>query len=181
MVTIRRGNLMLFLMRHDMPMIRSAVLGAFLALAPLAAAADCAPDKALLRLPDGRTLSFGIEVADDDASRAQGLMYRREVPQGRGMLFVYDRPQRVSFWMRNTLVPLDMLFFDQRGVLRHIHHKARPLDETAVPGAAIGDPDPDRLMVLEIAGGEAARLHLTPGAQLAHPALPQAQAAWPCP
>lgn len=96
------------------------------------------------------------------------------------MLFVYPEPQPVSFWMRNTLIPLDLIFFDETGVIRHIHRNARPLDETPIPGAAIGDPRPDRLMVLEIAGGEAARLGLAAGQQLAHPALDRAGAAWPC-
>ncbi|WP_411839383.1 DUF192 domain-containing protein [Paracoccus sp. ME4] len=142
--------------------------------------AECRDDRTLIRLSDDRALSFATELADTEALRARGLMFRRDLPAGTGMLFVYPRPQPVSFWMRNTLIPLDMVFADARGVIRHIHANARPLDETPVPGAAVGDPDRDRLLVLEIAGGEAARLGLRAGQVLAHPDVPQETAAWPC-
>ncbi|MDN5568319.1 MAG: DUF192 domain-containing protein [Paracoccus sp. (in: a-proteobacteria)] len=134
----------------------------------------------MIRLSDSDQLSFRIEVADTPDARAQGLMYRKQVPANTGMLFIYERPQPVSFWMRNTLVPLDMIFLDQAGVIRHIHPNARPLDESPVPGAAIGDPHPERLMVLEIAGGEADRLGLKEGQSLAHPAINPKNAAFPC-
>lgn len=145
-----------------------------------ALAADCAPGTAILVTPQGSRVSVSVEIADDPAERAQGLMGRQDLPSGQGMLFVYASPQPVSFWMKNTLVPLDMLFFDTRGVLRHVHPQARPLDLTPIPGAASGDPRPDRLIVLEIAGGEAARQGLVPGTVLSHPAVPQGTAARPC-
>ena len=63
------------------------------------------------------------------------------------MLFVYETPRPASFWMKDTLIPLDMLFFDAAGRLRHVHPQATPLDLTPIPGAAPGDPDPDRLIV----------------------------------
>lgn len=121
-----------------------------------------------------------VEVADDDASRAQGLMFRRELPALQGMLFIYDRPQPVSFWMRNTLISLDILFMDETGVIRHIHPEAQPLDETPIPGADPADPTPLRKMVLEIGGGEAERLGLEPGLAMAHPAISPSHAALPC-
>jgi len=73
-------------------------------------------------------------VADDAAERAQGLMFREAMPLSSGMLFVYGRPQRVSFWMRNTLIPLDMIFADARGVVTRVHAEAVPLDETPIDG-----------------------------------------------
>ncbi|MCF3972261.1 DUF192 domain-containing protein [Paracoccus salsus] len=123
---------------------------------------------------------FTVEVADDADERARGLMFRRDLAAGQGMLFIYDTPRKVSFWMRNTLIPLDLIFMDSRGVIRHIHPMATPLDETPIPGAADGDSQPERLMVLEIAGGEAARLGLAPGQAMAYPRLDRGQAAWPC-
>ena len=80
----------------------------------------------------------------------------------------------------NTLIALDMIFIDARGEVRHVHSMARPLDETPIPGAAPTDPAPERLMVLEVAGGEAARLGIVPGMALSHPRLPQAGALAPC-
>lgn len=140
---------------------------------------SCKMDEARFQTDNG-WLSVSVELADDPQERAQGLMFRRELDEGHGMLFVYEQPQPASFWMRNTLIPLDIIFMDATGTIRHIHENARPLDETPIPGAAIGDPDPLRLMVLEIGGGEARRLGLRPGQAMAHPLLPQEQAAIPC-
>lgn len=144
-----------------------------------AQAASCSVDQALFQ---GRstTVQVPVEIADTAEERARGLMFRRDLPAGQGMLFIYEAPQPVSFWMRNTLIALDMIFIDPRGEVRHVHSMARPLDETAIPGAAPGDPAPDRLMVLEVPGGDAARLGIVPGMVLSHPRLPQATALAPC-
>ena len=141
--------------------------------------ASCKPDQAQF-LGLGRAVGVAVEIADDPSKRARGLMYRRELPPGQGMLFVYEHPQPVSFWMRNTLIPLDMIFIDARGEVRHVHPMARPLDETPIPGAAADDPSPERLMVLEVRGGDAARLGIVPGMALSHPLLPQGAALAPC-
>lgn len=138
-----------------------------------AAAAACAPDVADLRAGDALT-QFRVEVADDPGERAQGLMFRESMPRFAGMLFVYDDPQPVSFWMKNTLIPLDMLFFDASGRLVAIHENAVPGDLTAIPG---GDAVQ---FVLEINGGAAGALGLAPGAVLRHPAIDPATAAWAC-
>ena len=163
-------------------MKRAAALAALalVVTGSVAQAASCAPDAAILLTPDGREQRVTVEIADDAAERAQGLMYRKSLPPDHGMLFVYQSPQPTSFWMKNTLIPLDILFFDARGVLRHVHSRARPLDLTALPGALPGDPDPNRMFVLELAGGEAARKGLVPGTALGHPAVPQGDAARPC-
>ena len=144
-----------------------------------ALAAACQTDRAQF-LGRGQSVSLSVEIADDPAERARGLMGRRELPPGQGMLFIYEHPQPVSFWMRNTLIALDMIFIDARGEVRHVHPMARPLDETPIPGAIAGDPAPERLMVLEVSGGDAARLGIAPGMVLSHPLLPQGAALAPC-
>jgi uncharacterized membrane protein (UPF0127 family) len=90
-----------------------------------------------------------------------------------GMLFVYDRPQSVSFWMRNTLISLDMVFIDADGVVQSIHENAVPLDETPIFGGE------DIQFVLEINGGMAARLGLSAGDVMQHPAFSPTPI-WPC-
>ena len=92
-------------------------------------------------------LRFSVEVADDAGERAEGLMFREAMPKFSGMLFVYESAQPVAFWMRNTLIPLDMLFFDGSGRLERIKVNATPHDETPVPGGN------DIRYVLEINGG----------------------------
>lgn len=148
--------------------------------AAASARAACSVDRAIFFGQGDNKVSVQVEIADDPQERARGLMFRKSLAAGTGMLFIYETPQPVSFWMHNTLIPLDMLFIDETGVVRHIHPMARPLDDTPIPGAAVGDPAPDRLMVLEVAGGEAARLGLRDGMVLAHPDLPQNRARVPC-
>jgi uncharacterized membrane protein (UPF0127 family) len=144
-----------------------------LALAGGAAAADCTAGIADLRDGDA-TLRFTVEVADTEAERAHGLMFREQLPQFGAMLFVYESAQPVAFWMKNTLIPLDMLFFDDAGRLARVHSNAQPRDETPIPGGT------DIRYVLEINGGMAESLGIEPGAELRHPALDQTLAAWGC-
>ncbi|MRX50350.1 DUF192 domain-containing protein [Paracoccus sp. S-4012] len=144
------------------------------------AAVACAEDRAVFALPGGERIEVAVELADTPETRARGLMFREHLDPGTGMLFIYETPQPVAFWMRNTLIPLDMVFIDARGEVRHVHEGAVPHDETPVPGALPGDPEPARLMVLEVAAGEADRLGLAPGSRLAHPRLPQQDATLPC-
>ena len=101
-------------------------------------------------------------------------MHRTEMGAFEGMLFVYERPQSLSFWMRNTLIELDMIFVDPQGVIKHIHHRAQPLDETPVLGGR------GLTHVLEINGGKAKQLGIAVGDVLRHPTFAQENAAWPC-
>jgi uncharacterized protein len=159
-------------------MIRAGAVALALALwaavLPGAALAACREDAVELRTPAGNVARFGVEIADDAAERAQGLMNRPSMPRGAGMLFVYERPQRAVFWMKNTLIPLDMIFADPSGTVTHVHENAVPLDETGIDG---GD---GVLFVLEINGGLAGRLGIGPGTVMRHPAIPQDGAVWPC-
>jgi uncharacterized membrane protein (UPF0127 family) len=138
-----------------------------------AVAEECTPGVLYLRDPDS-TLRFEVEVMDSDEGRARGLMFRESLPRFGGMLFVYPQPGPVAFWMRNTLIPLDMLFFDETGRLETIHENAVPLDETPIPGGN------DILYVLEVNGGTVASLGIDLGAELRHPAVNPELAAWPC-
>jgi uncharacterized protein len=136
--------------------------------------AACQADSVSLRGPSGNVMQFRVEVADDNAERAQGLMFREKMASSAGMLFLYESPRRSSFWMDNTLIPLDMIFADATGRVTKVHSNAVPLDRTPIDG---GD---NVLAVLEINGGLATRLGIVPGFELRHPALDQTIAAWPC-
>ena len=138
-----------------------------------AATAACREDQVLLRGDWGQA-RFTVEIADDGEEQSRGLMHRESMPTSAGMLFIYDTPRSLSFWMRNTLIPLDMLFIDPQGVVQHIHNDAIPLDETAIFG---GD---GLLSVLEINGGLAQRMGITVDSQLRHPAFEKHMPAWPC-
>ncbi len=143
-----------------------------LVLAAGPALGECAPDRVDLR-GDWGSARFAVELADDQQERAQGLMFRREMARNAGMLFVYPEPVRATFWMRNTLIPLDMVFVGTDGVVRGVHADAVPLDESTIDGG------PDVLAVLEINAGQAEALGIAPGTELRHPAFGDA-AAWPC-
>jgi uncharacterized membrane protein (UPF0127 family) len=139
-----------------------------------AMAGACREDMAHLRGPDGGEAAFRVEIADTEAERAQGLMHRESMAASAGMLFVFPKPQRVGFWMKNTLIPLDMIFMDAGGTVRRIGHEAQPHDETPVFGGS------GIQTVLEINGGLARRIGIEPGWQMRHPAVDQNAAAWPC-
>lgn len=144
--------------------MRSLLLGALLAAFSGPLWANCAEDKVTVSGDWGQA-NFTVEVADDAQERARGLMFVEEMPMLSGMLFVYERPQFVSFWMKNTLIPLDMLFVSPEGEVLHIHEDAVPEDTTPIPG---GD---GVQMVLEINGGLAARLGIGVGDVLQHPSF----------
>ena len=99
---------------------------------------------------------FEVEIARTPQQQATGMMFRRSTPKNHGMIFPYAPPQEVAFWMRNTLIPLDMIFIRADGTIARIA-TARPLDDTPVPS---GEPI---VAVLEIAGGRAAALGIRPG------------------
>lgn len=141
-----------------------------------AALAACAETTAEFRGADGGggKARFTVEIADEPAEVQLGLMHRKSMPKSAGMLFVYDRAQPVAFWMRNTLIPLDMIFMGADGVVDKVHENAVPLDETAIFG---GD---EIRYVLEINGGLARMLGIAPGSEMRNPLVDQTVAAWPC-
>ncbi len=101
--------------------------------------------------------NFTVEVADTDATREQGLMFRTHLAADRGMLFDFKTPQPVAFWMKNTYIPLDMLFIAADGRVVSIARNATPMSETQIASGG------EVLGVLEIRGGRAAELGVEPG------------------
>lgn len=134
----------------------------------------CSYDHIQVKTVNNNIAAFTIEVASTNKTRSKGLMQRDSMPKFSGMLFVYNAPQKVSFWMRNTLIPLDMIFADETGAVVKVHSNAIPLDETPIFGGnAI-------FAVLEINGGMAEKMSIGSGAMLQHQSFSQETAAWPC-
>ena len=103
-----------------------------------------------------------IELAVSIAEQTQGLMYRTSLPDTQGMLFVHKRPGEVRMWMRNTYIPLDMVFIRADGRVHRIAAMTEPMSDTVV--ASEGDVS----AVLELNGGAAGRLGLKPGDKVRH-------------
>jgi uncharacterized membrane protein (UPF0127 family) len=129
---------------------------ALISLAGLAAPALADDSHAVLHTKKG-AFTFNIEVVDTEAGREHGLMGRKSLAPDAGMLFDFRAPQPVAFWMKDTLIPLDMVFIARDGVVKSIHADAQPLDLTPIPS------DGPVQFVLEIAGGRAAQIGLAPG------------------
>lgn len=108
-------------------------------------------------------VEIGIEIAETSSEKAQGLMFRTELADHRGMLFPHDHAQNVSMWMRNTYIPLDMVFIRADGIIHRIEARTEPLSERIIEAGA------PVTAVLELAGGAAERLGLKPGDRVRHP------------
>lgn len=105
---------------------------------------------------------FTVEVVDTPESRAQGLMFRQSLAPDAGMLFDFKQERPVSFWMRNTFIPLDMIFIRSDGTVANVHVNAIPHDPTGIPS------DGPVTFVLEIAGGRSQELTLRAGDRVEH-------------
>ena len=137
------------------------------------ALAECRADRVELRGDWGQA-QFTVELADTPQARGLGLMFRESLPRTAGMLFVYERPQHASFWMKNTLIPLDMIFTDRTGRVTRVHSGAIPGDLTPIDGGE------GVFAVLEINAELAKRLGIAPGTVMRHPVFAGGPAAWPC-
>ena len=149
-------------MRTDRRGRRRSLLPILAGLALLAAASVEARPRALkvqdLDVVTARgVFHFKVEVADTDATREKGLMFRKTLAADRGMLFDFKTAKPVAFWMKNTLIPLDMLFVAQDGHVISIARDAVPLSTTPIPAGG------DTLGVLEVRGGRAAEIGAEPG------------------
>ncbi len=116
--------------------------------------------------------SFDIEVATTDRDRARGLMFRRSLPENAGMLFLYDPPQPAAMWMKNTLIPLDIVFISPDGRVHRIESRAEPFSTTLIPS------DGTVAAVLELNAGQADKIGLKRGDQVVSPALANGKIRW---
>ena len=106
---------------------------------------------------------FSVEIADTDAERTKGLMYRKKLPEGQGMLFDFGREQSIAMWMENTYIPLDMLFIRSDGSILRIAENTVPLSTRIIPSGG-----PVRA-VLEVIAGTAHKFSIAPGDRVAFP------------
>jgi uncharacterized membrane protein (UPF0127 family) len=113
--------------------------------------------------------SFNIEIAKTPSEKILGLMYRRSLPADAGMLFLYDRPQPVTFWMRNTYIPLDMVFIGADGRVQRIESHTEPFSLAAISS------DGDVESVLELNAGTADAIGLKVGDKVDSPAFVEAR------
>ena len=112
---------------------------------------------------------FQVEIADDPQERTKGLMFRRSMGNDEGMLFDFGTEQPVGFWMKNTYIPLDMLFIREDGTIESIAERTTPLSERTVPSRG------EVRYVLEINGGLSDQLGIRPGDKVSGPALASAR------
>lgn len=145
---------------HTPGMQKTALLILFLLIA-IEAGGQESPTTASLTLPDGKTLQ--VEIARTPMERTRGLMFRTALPEDRGMLFIFEQPGKNKFWMKNTLIPLDILWMDDRKRIIHIEYQVPPckLDPCPVYG-----PSAENHYVLEVKAGVAHKRGLRIGMSL---------------
>jgi uncharacterized membrane protein (UPF0127 family) len=137
---------------------------ALMAVGGLAKADGMRRERLVLAIGEARH-EILAEIAESPMEKAQGLMFRRQLAETEGMLFLYTEPQDVTMWMRNTYLPLDMVFVGKDGTVTHIAERTTPFSEARISS---GGPV---LAVLEITGGLAERLRLKPGDKLLYKAF----------
>ena len=152
-------------MHRRLPLLFRLVATLSVAIVPVA---GCASGGPWVELKGKR---IAVEIADDHDERARGLMHRDRLDEGTGMLFLHSEQERQAYWMKNTKIPLDILYFDEQRRLVSVSH---------APPCSLGDRCPPHpsdgpaLYVLEINGGEAAALGVVPGDVLAFgPGIPE--------
>ena len=151
------------------PRIPTLALILLLAAAPAAevaasAPAACDPSTITILTGEGKA-RFAVEIADDPREQSRGLMYRPELAEDAGMLFVYDPPRQASFWMRNTMIPLDMVFIDDTGRVESVAVRRDTYSDR------VSASEGEVRAVLEINAGLSEKLGIDPGDQALHPAF----------
>ncbi|MBL28488.1 MAG: hypothetical protein CMM50_13160 [Rhodospirillaceae bacterium] len=149
------------------------VLLALLVFPAVLAAQESSDSRGLFRTEDlwidsgGTRHHFSVEIADTRQKRSLGLMFREDVPPGTGMLFDFEEPRDVAMWMKNTYVPLDMLFIGANGTILNIAADTTPLSLEPIHSAG------QALAVLELDGGTAEKLGIRAGDRVEHPLFTQ--------
>ncbi|MDA1098453.1 MAG: DUF192 domain-containing protein [Proteobacteria bacterium] len=141
------------------------IAAVLLCAAPAAAATAIAPINNVTVITAQARPQFHVELAATDDARRKGLMHRRVLAKDAGMLFIFPISGRHGFWMKDTLIPLDMLFIAGDGRIVYVHHNAQPHSLTPIT------PNKDARAVLEINGGLSRRLGIAVGDQVLHPSL----------
>jgi uncharacterized membrane protein (UPF0127 family) len=131
----------------------------------LSPGAMAAGNGTLVLKTDSGPHSFTIELATTQAERALGLMYRRALPADAGMLFLYEKPQPLTMWMRNTFIPLDMVFIGADGKVHRIESRTEPFSTQIISSEGIVQG------VLELNAGTAAGIGLKAGDEVVYPGL----------
>jgi uncharacterized membrane protein (UPF0127 family) len=142
---------------------RLVLAAAFAIFASLSVSVPAADLQTLEIVTGNGVHSFAVELAVNDADRAKGLMFRRELPEGRGMLFDFERDEDVAMWMKNTYISLDMIFVQADGRIRRIAENTEPFSLATIPS---GGPVRG---VLEVIAGTAKKFGIKPGDRVAHP------------
>ena len=123
---------------------------------------------------DFGVVDFNVEIAITSIQRTQGLMGRKKLDAQSGMLFLYEKPHKVSFWMKNTVIPLDIIFLSMSGEISHIEHNAQPFSMKRISGRS------DAIAVLEINGQSANREGIKTGDLVRHPFFLPFDVKWSC-
>ena len=106
---------------------------------------------------------FSVEMATTEEEKTTGLMYRKELPDGKGMLFDFSPEQQISMWMKNTYIPLDMIFIRADGRILRIAENTEPLSTKIISSGGLAKG------VLEVIAGTAQKYGIQPGDRVAHP------------
>jgi uncharacterized membrane protein (UPF0127 family) len=167
MTTIRRRALALAVVALTSGVLTTAPAFAWQAKPRPAAVASSAKLDTVEILTSRGRVKFTVELAVTKAEQARGLMFRKALAPDRGMLFPYNPPQPAAFWMKNTLIPLDILYIAPDGRVLSIARNAVPHDQTPLPSGGLVRG------VLEIPGGRAAQLGILPGDRVLNKIFPK--------
>ncbi len=140
-----------------MRLTAALLLAAWAGLVALAPSAHAGGQATIEIVSKNGVHPFSVELATNDAERERGLMFRKSMPEGQGMLFDFKRDSPVSFWMHNTYISLDMIFIASDGRIVHIVENAKPLSDDLIPSGG-----PVRA-VLEVIAGTAQKLGIAEG------------------